>query len=182
MPRRRLRPDDATADPAPPGGLASTAGVTPPTGIAPIRDILPGTPPAHPTPQPVDEWLLALPGLPRPVHRVVPVACRHHEGEPTPWSRVEADAKAGVALRRCEACDDAVYLLDSARRWTAPPLWACPTCGESEIQLVAGLSLTDDGRVSWVVLAGQCGGCHHSCGLTDLLVDDQELAEVLAAL
>lgn len=182
MPRRRLRLTDT--DPTSPSESWQPEGESdgpPVPGMAPVVDILPGGGPV-PAPVSLHEWLERLPDLPRPVHRVVPVACRHHEGEPVPLSRVEADPVAGVARRRCEACDDAVELLDSAQRWTAPPLWACPACGNSQLDLAAGLSLADGEHVDWVVLAGRCAACHAMSGLTDILVSGRTASEVIAAL
>lgn len=127
------------------------------------------------------DWLRTLDGAPQ-VHEVVVLHCdRHGEDAPT-WAYVEADARTGIARRRCLACGTAVHLLGSEARWTHPPMWACGGCGQSIAELAAGLHLPDGEHVQWVALAARCVDCGRLTGLTDRVVDAQPLAEVLAGL
>jgi ribosomal protein S14 len=126
-------------------------------------------------------WLTALPGAPE-VHETVVLHCDDHEDTSATWAYVEADAKSGIARRRCLACGSARSLLDSAQRWTHPPMWACQGCGQSIAELAVGLSLPDGEHVRWLALAARCVHCGRLAGLTDALVPDQPLPEVLGRL
>ena len=85
-------------------------------------------------------WLRALPS-PVPVTETVVLGCdAHGDARPT-WTYVEADATEGVARRRCLACAQSTYVLDSEQRWTYPPTWACQGCGHSIAEVAAGLRM-----------------------------------------
>lgn len=127
------------------------------------------------------QWLSTLPRGPEVSESVILACGRHDDDRPT-WAYVEADPVAGVARRRCLACADAVPLLDSATRWTHPPMLACRSCGQSIVEVAAGLSLPDGEHVEWVVLGARCVACGRLAGLTDLLVDRLPLSQVLAGL
>ena len=129
----------------------------------------------------VRSWLGHLTGGPK-LHESVVLGCARHGDERPTWSYVEADPVTGVARRRCLSCADVVYLLDSDHRWSHPPMWACKECGQSILELAAGLSVPDGDAVEWVVLAGRCVECGRVSGLTDAVVDRQPLAQVLEAL
>ena len=124
------------------------------------------------------EWLRGLPGAPD-VHEVVVLHCDAHDDESATWAFVEADARTGLARRRCLACAKAVHLLDSEQAWTHPPMWACAGCGQSIAELAVGLSLPDGEHVEWVALGGRCVECGRLAGLTDVVVDRLPLPEVL---
>lgn len=126
-------------------------------------------------------WLQRLPGGPRVTDTVV-LGCGRHGDERPAWSYVQADPRAGVAKRRCLACGFVVGLLDSDRRWTYPPMWACTGCGHSIAELVAGLSAPDGQHVEWVALAARCVECGDVQGLTDAVLPRLPLAEVVAGL
>ena len=126
-------------------------------------------------------WLSSLPGAPEVTERVV-LACERHGDERPTWSYVEADPTTGVARRRCLSCADVRYLLDSDDRWSHPPMWACRGCGQSIVEVAAGLSAPDGEHVEWVVLGARCVECGRIGGLTDAVVADQPLAQVLDAL
>jgi ribosomal protein S14 len=126
-------------------------------------------------------WLLALDGGPE-VHETVALHCDNHDDPSTTWAYAEADATSGIARRRCLACGSARSLLDSADRWTHPPMWACQGCGQSIAELAVGLSLPDGEHVRWLALAARCVHCGRVAGLTDALLPDQPLAVVLARL
>ncbi len=126
-------------------------------------------------------WLKALPGAPT-IHETVLLGCPQHGDERPTWSYVEADPTAGVARRRCLACGHSVALLDSEQRWTHPQMFACDSCGHSIAEVAAGLSTPDGEHVRWVVLGARCVECGRLSGLTDAVVDDLPLAEVLAGL
>ena len=85
-------------------------------------------------------WVDRLEGCP-PVTRTVVATCRRpaHGEEPASWFYVEADAHEGVARLRCLACGDARPVLDSAERWSYPPVWACSTCNQSIVEVVFGI-------------------------------------------
>ena len=127
------------------------------------------------------DWLRRLDGAPD-VHEVVTLHCSGHGDEAPTWSYVEADAAAGLARRRCLACAQTAHLLDSEPHWSHPPMWACPGCRQSIAELAVGLNLPDGEHVEWVVLAARCVDCGRLAGLTDVVVDRQPLAEVLAQL
>lgn len=122
-------------------------------------------------------WLLGLPGAPE-VHDTVVLHCAQHGNDAPTWAYVEADAATGLARRRCLSCATTVHLLDSAARWTHPPMWACAGCGQSIAELVAGLHVPDGEHVEWVALAARCVECHRLAGLTDVVVDRRPLSEV----
>ena len=123
-------------------------------------------------------WLLALDGGPQ-VSETVVLHCDNHEDASATWAYAEADASSGIARRRCLACGSARPLLDSAQRWTHPPMWACQGCRQSIAELAVGLSLPDGEHVRWLCLAARCVHCGRLAGLTDALLPDQPLAEVL---
>ena len=127
------------------------------------------------------EYLARLPGGPR-VDETVVLGCDGHGDDRPTWVYVEADATAGVARRRCLQCARSVGLLDSDARWTHPPMWACGSCSHSIAELAAGLSVDEQDRVSWVVLAARCVECGRIDGLTDLVLQDVSVSEVLAGL
>jgi hypothetical protein len=126
-------------------------------------------------------WLSRLEGCP-PVHEQVVLGCGRHGDERPTWVYVEADATEGVARRRCLSCADVVPLLDSDQRWTHPPMWACGGCGQSIVELAAGLSVPDGAHVEWVVVGARCVECGRLAGLTDVVVDRLPLSQVLAGL
>ncbi|MGB8652018.1 MAG: hypothetical protein WCD35_15300 [Mycobacteriales bacterium] len=127
-------------------------------------------------------FLSDLGGDAPPVHESVVLGCGNHGDERPTWAYVEADAAAGVARRRCLQCARTVHLLDSESRWTHPPMWACGSCGQSIAELVAGLSLPDGEHVAWLVLGGRCVECGRIDGLTDMVLPDRPVAEVLSEL
>ena len=127
-------------------------------------------------------WLLELP-TPGPLSETVVLACRGHGGDSGPtWMYVEADPVAGVARRRCLACAQSAYLLDSEPRWTHPQTWACQGCAHSIVEVVAGLHLVDGAHVDWVALAARCVDCGRVAGLTDITLEPTPRADVLARL
>lgn len=127
------------------------------------------------------EWLTGLAGAP-PVHESVLLSCAQHGEDRPTWFYVEGNPAEGIARRRCLACATAVALLDSAERWTHPPMWACAGCGQSIVEVAAGLSLPDGEHVDWLVVGVRCVECGRLAGLTDLIVEHAPLAQVLAAL
>jgi hypothetical protein len=126
-------------------------------------------------------FLSGLPGAPD-VHETVVLACGNHEDERPTWMYVEADAREGVARRRCLQCAQSFPLLDSAERWTHPPMWACGTCGQSIAEVAVGLSVADGEHVTWVVIGARCADCGRIDGLTDMVLPGTPLTEVLARL
>lgn len=129
----------------------------------------------------LQQWLRDLTGGPQISDTALLVCTRHDDSEPV-WHYVEADPAAGVARRRCLACAHVVYALDSDERWTHPAMWACPGCGHSIVEVAAGVSSPDGAQAQWVALGVRCIECGRLAGVTDLLVDDQPLDQVLARL
>jgi hypothetical protein len=123
-------------------------------------------------------FLSSLEGAP-PVHETVVLGCGNHGDERPTWTYVEADARAGVARRRCLQCAQTTDLLDSAQRWTHPPMWNCGTCHQSIAEVAVGLSLPDGQNVSWVVVGARCVECGRIDGLTDVVMPATPLNEVL---
>jgi hypothetical protein len=126
-------------------------------------------------------WLTELEGSPE-VHETVVLACAEHGDERPTWAYVEGSATDGVARRRCLACATAVHLLDSEQRWTHPPMWSCRGCGQSIVEVAAGLNVPDGEHVDWVVVGVRCVECGRLSGLTDMVLGRQPLAQVLSAL
>jgi hypothetical protein len=124
------------------------------------------------------EWLHALTGCP-PVTETMLATCNRHGDEPATWSYVEADPVAGVARRRCVACGNASALLDSAERWTFPPMWSCRTCSQSLVEIGVALS-ADSGTATWLALGARCVSCGHIEGLTDVVLPGLPVDEVTA--
>ena len=116
------------------------------------------------------EWLWQLRGCP-PIKRTLIATCARptHGDEPATWFYVEADAREGVARTRCLSCGDARPVLDSAERWTYPPVWACHNCGQSIAEVAFGIS-QEDGTATWLAMAARCVNCGNLQGLTDLVV------------
>lgn len=123
-------------------------------------------------------FLTALTGGPA-VHETVVLACGHHEDERPTWMYVEADARAGLARRRCLQCARSSGILDSEERWTHPPMWSCAGCRQSIGEVAAGLSVEDGEHVTWVALAVRCTECGRIDGLTDMVLPGTPLTEVL---
>jgi hypothetical protein len=126
-------------------------------------------------------WLTELEGSPE-VHETVVLACAQHGDERPTWAYVEGNASEGIARRRCLACATAVHLLDSEARWSHPPMFACRGCGQSIVEVGAGLSMPDGEHVEWVVVGLRCVECGRLSGLTDMVVEGRPLSEVVAAL
>ncbi|HVM26141.1 MAG TPA: hypothetical protein VM433_00520 [Mycobacteriales bacterium] len=126
-------------------------------------------------------WLSRLQGGAAITDTVV-LGCGQHGDERPTWHYVEADAAAGVARRRCLACGFAVSAFDSGSRWTFPGTWTCTGCGHCIAEVAAGLSAPDGEHVGWVVLGARCVECGKVAGLTDFVLQDRPLAEVLVSL
>ena len=126
-------------------------------------------------------FLAALTGGPE-VHETVVLGCERHGDERPAWAYVEADPRAGVARRRCLQCATGTGLLDSESRWTHPQMWSCGSCAQSIAEVAVGLSVPDGEHVVWVVVGVRCVDCGRLQGLTDIVVPDLPVAEVLARL
>lgn len=124
-------------------------------------------------------FLSELPDSP-PVHDSVVLGCENHGDERPTWTYVEADVREGVARRRCLQCATSVWVLDSESRWTHPPMWQCGTCHQSIAEVAVGFSVPDGENVSWAVVGARCVECGRIDGLTDFVVANRPLTEVLA--
>src|SRR3954447_25701310 len=126
-------------------------------------------------------WLCTLEGSPE-VHETVVLGCAQHGDERPTWAYVEGKAAEGIARRRCLSCATAVHLLDSEARWTHPPMWSCRGCGNSIVEIAAGLNVPDGEHVDWVVVGVRCVECGRLAGLTDMVVESTPITEVLSRL
>lgn len=128
-------------------------------------------------------WLRRLESCP-PVSEAVLVGCRHDDADAVGWSYIEADAAAGVARRRCVACAVSISLLDSDERWTYPPMFCCPLCQGSIVELGVALSSRDrsDAAIAWLAVGVRCVGCGVIKGVTDFCIEARPGHEVIAAL
>jgi hypothetical protein len=130
----------------------------------------------------VVDWVGQLEGCP-PVTRTKVALCQHpsHGSEPANWFYVEADVSEGVARLRCLAGGHVNDLLDSAEHWTYPGVWLCPGCGQSIAEVVFGIH--EAGGVGrWMALAVRCVECGEVAGVTDMVVNDKPIDELLASL
>jgi hypothetical protein len=61
-------------------------------------------------------------------------------------------------------------------------MWSCRGCGNSIVEMAAGLSMPDGEHVEWVVVGVRCVECGRLAGITDMVVDAVPLNEVLSRL
>jgi hypothetical protein len=127
-------------------------------------------------------WVRGLTGCPT-VTQTVFATCTHpaHGDEPATWFYVEADAEVGVARLRCLAGGHQRDLLDSAERWTFPHVWSCVSCSQSIAEVVYGIH-DEAGTASWLALTARCVECGDVAGLTDVVLDNAPLDELIAIL
>jgi hypothetical protein len=127
-------------------------------------------------------WVRGLDGCP-PVTQTTLATCSapSHGDEAATWFYVEADAEAGVARLRCLAGGHPRDLLDSADHWTFPGVWACTSCSQSIAEVVYGIHAEGD-RASWLLMAARCVECGDVAGLTDIMLGDQPVDEILASI
>jgi hypothetical protein len=130
----------------------------------------------------VVEWVLRLPGCP-PVTETKVANCAHptHSGEDAAWFYVEGDPEEGVARLRCLAGGHVNEVLDSGEHWTYPGVWQCPACSQSIAEVVFGIHAVE-GKARWLVVALRCVECGEVAGITDMVVDNKPLEELLAEL
>jgi hypothetical protein len=131
-------------------------------------------------------WLRRLQDCPR-VDQTVLLSCANpaHGGDSATWFYVEADVGQGLARRRCVACASEHTLLHSGEEWTFPQMHACLGCGQSMVELAAGLHLEqaeDRDFVTWVVVGCRCVACGQVAGLTDIRPIPVAPEHILAAL
>lgn len=130
----------------------------------------------------LQKWVRGLEGCP-PVTQTTLAACTHHShgDEPTTWFYVEADAEAGVARLRCLSGGHAKDIHDSADRWTFPGVWSCLGCHQSIAEVVYGIH-EDGDTAKWLAVTVRCVECGDVAGLTDMIIDEVPLEDLLAAL
>ena len=124
-------------------------------------------------------WVTQLSGCPK-VTRTKVAVCTHpaHEGEASIWFFVEGDPQAGVARLRCVAGGHINELLDSAENWTYPKAWQCPACSQSIAEVVFGVHELG-GIADWLVVAVRCVECGEVAGITDMVVKNLPVDELL---
>jgi hypothetical protein len=127
-------------------------------------------------------WVRGLTGCPA-VTQTAFASCTHpsHGDEPATWFYAEGDAEAGVARLRCLAGGHAHDILDSAEHWTFPHVWACISCSQSIAEVVYGIH-DEAGTAKWLVVAVRCVECGDVAGLTDMVLGDMPLDDLLAIL
>ncbi|HVW81806.1 MAG TPA: hypothetical protein VHB69_12790 [Mycobacteriales bacterium] len=130
----------------------------------------------------VVSWVTRLTGCPPVTHTKV-ATCAHplHDDETASWFYVEADPEAGVARLRCIAGGHVHEVLDSAEHWTYPRAWQCPACGQSIAEVVYGVH-AEDGIATWLLAAVRCVDCGEITGVTDLIVANLPVDDLLAQL
>ena len=84
-----------------------------------------------------------------------------------------------MARLRCLAGGHVHDLLDSAEHWTFPGVWACPACSQSIAEVV--LRHPRSRRTAeWLVVAVRCVECGEVAGVTDMVVGDVPIDDLLA--
>jgi hypothetical protein len=94
---------------------------------------------------------------------------------------VEADPEAGVARLRCLSGGHTKDVADSALHWTFPGVWSCISCQQSIAEVVFGIH-DEAGTAKWLVLAVRCVECGDVAGLTDIVLGEVALDDLLAVL
>jgi hypothetical protein len=131
-------------------------------------------------------WMRRLSDCP-PVEQTAVITCSSamHGEEPGTWFYVEADVALGLARRRCVGCATETTMLDSGEEWTFPQMHACLGCGQSMVELAAGLHLESVGErdvVTWIAIGARCVACGRIAGLTDIRPLPAPPEDILAAL
>jgi hypothetical protein len=110
-------------------------------------------------------------------------ACNHasHGDEPATWFYVEADAAAGVARLRCLPGGHTHDVYDSAAHWTFPGVWSCLSCHQSIAEVAYGIH-DEAGTAKWLVIAVRCVECGDVAGLTDIVLGETPLDDLLSTL
>jgi hypothetical protein len=127
-------------------------------------------------------WVRDLDGCPKVTQTTLGM-CGHpsHTEEPATWFYVEADAENGVARLRCLSGGHVNDLLDSAENWTFPHVWSCISCSQSIAEIVYGIH-DDNGTAKWLAVAARCVECGDVAGLTDMVISDVPVDDLLLAL
>ena len=127
-------------------------------------------------------WVRGLTGGPS-ITQTVLAMCTHvsHGPEAATWFYVEADSEAGVARLRCLSGGHTKDVADSALHWTYPGVWSCRGCQQSIAEVVFGIH-DEAGTAKWLVLAVRCVECGDVEGLTDIVLGEMQLDDLLAAL
>jgi uncharacterized Zn finger protein len=60
-------------------------------------------------------------------------------------------------------------------------VWSCQSCSQSIAEVVYGIH-DETGTATWLVVAVRCVGCGDVAGVTDLVINDAPLDELLARL
>lgn len=130
----------------------------------------------------LERWLRSLEGCPV-INRTRRVRCTRsaHGDEEATWFYIEADAANGVARMRCLACGDVRPVLDSQERWTFPSAWSCHNCNQAIAEVAFGIH-NENSRATWLAMAVRCVECGHLEGVTDLVVPDIDVDELVDAL
>jgi hypothetical protein len=127
-------------------------------------------------------WTRGLSGCPEVTQTTFARCADSSHGEDdASWFYVEADPDAGVAKLRCLAGGHSSELLDSADHWTFPGVWACTSCGQSIAEVVYGIH-DEAGTATWLAVTVRCVECGDVAGLTDMVLTDVAVDDLLAAL
>jgi hypothetical protein len=102
----------------------------------------------------LEEYLAAYSADNYPVGPIVHAACASCRGD---TFTVLVDDDEGVAQRRCHACGDEFWMLDSQEHLddAEPGEVACP-CGCDVFKVAVGFALRDGGDVKWVYVGLWC--------------------------
>jgi hypothetical protein len=127
-------------------------------------------------------WVRELSGCPS-VTQTTLATCSHptHGDEPATWFYIEADAEVGLARLRCLSGGHTKDVLDSGEHWTFPGMWSCLGCSQSIAEVVFGIH-DETGTAKWLVIGARCVNCGDVAGLTDMVLGEVPLDDLLASL
>jgi hypothetical protein len=130
----------------------------------------------------LDVWVRELSDCPT-ITQTAFASCTEafHGDDPATWFYVEADAKGGVARLRCLSGGHTKNVHDSAEHWTFPGVWACNGCHQSIAEVVYGIH-DEAGTAKWMVVAVRCVECGDVAGLTDIVLGEVPIDDLLASL
>jgi hypothetical protein len=70
---------------------------------------------------------------------------------------------------------------DSGDHWTFPGVWSCVSCHQSIAEVVVGIH-DETGTAKWLAVAVRCVECGDVAGVSDIVLNDVPVDDLLAAL
>ena len=74
-----------------------------------------------------------------------------------------------------------VDIVDSADHWTFPGVWSCVSCSQSIAEVVYGIHDVA-GTAKWMVISVRCVECGDVAGVTDIVLGEMPVDDLLASL